>query len=272
MIDRLLAELARHKFLHELVLSTLVGLSVYVVCALFIVGAELFNRRGLAVYRTSNALNDLAYAVFYQCSIYNLIVAPFYAFIAPHVQFLRIGVLSNLPMLVAVPLCWLIFDFLNYWTHRLQHAVEPLWALHSVHHSQTVLTFFTGSRIHFLEQLYVGLLLLAPAFILGLPQPRWLPLLFVQLFTETVSHARLNWTYGPLHGVIVSPAFHHKHHSIDERDYNRNFARVLSIWDRLFGTMADRSEEPTRFGIAGVEVPNRLGAQFVYPLRWLITR
>ena len=70
--------LARHHFLHELVTSTLIGASVYAVCALTILTAEWRQHRDLSVYRSRNALNDLAYVVFYQCSIYNLLVSPFF--------------------------------------------------------------------------------------------------------------------------------------------------------------------------------------------------
>jgi sterol desaturase/sphingolipid hydroxylase (fatty acid hydroxylase superfamily) len=268
LIDRLAAELARHAFLSELVRSTLIGLGVYAVCAVVILLAERSQRRKLAAYRTPNALNDLAYVIFYQCSIYNLLVSPLFAGIAPRLQFLRVGLLVNLPPLVSLALCWLIFDFLNYWMHRLQHGMQPFWAFHSVHHTQTQLTFLTANRIHIFEQLYVGVLMIVPAFLLGIPQPRWLPLLLLQVFIETISHARLSWTFGPLHGVLVSPAFHALHHSADPREYNGNYARILSIWDRLFGTFV-RSAPPTRFGVDGMDVPETLTAQFAHPFRLL---
>jgi len=145
---------------------------------------------------------------------------------------------------------WIIFDFLNYWMHRLQHAFRPLWVLHRFHHAQTELTFLTASRIHVLEQLYVGILMMIPALLLGVPQPRLLPILVLQIFSETVQHARLQWTYGRLHGVIVSPVFHLTHHSVDVRHHNANYARIFSLWDVLFGTFI-RAEEPVeRFGLS----------------------
>jgi hypothetical protein len=47
--------LARHQAVRELVMSTLIGLGVYVVCALTIVAAELVKRRDVSIYRTPNA-------------------------------------------------------------------------------------------------------------------------------------------------------------------------------------------------------------------------
>ena len=264
--------LARHHFLHELVLSTLIGLGVYAVCALTIVAAEWAQHRDLSVYRSRNALNDLAYVVFYQCSIYNLLVAPFFAVLAPRLQFLRVGLLRDLSPGAAFLAVWVLYDFLNYWVHRLQHGVKPLWAFHSVHHTQTRLTFLSSSRIHFFEQLYVGVLMIVPAFVLGIPQPRWLPILFIQLFSESVQHARLNWSFGPLHRLLVSPAAHAVHHSADPREHNGNYGRILMFWDVLFGTFVRSEERARRFGVDGMEVPERLTAQLLHPFRVLLGR
>ena len=81
--------LVRHKFLEELVMSTLIGLGVYCVCALVVIAVELRQRSDMSVYATRNALNDLAYVVFYQCSIYNIVGLPLFAFLAPRLHFAR---------------------------------------------------------------------------------------------------------------------------------------------------------------------------------------
>ncbi len=260
---------ARHRSVRELVISTLIGLGVYVACALIIVAAERSQRRDLRIYRTRNALNDLGYAVFYKCSIYNVLVFPLFALLSPRLKFLQMTPMARLPPAVAFIACWIIFDFLNYWMHRLQHGVPALWAFHSVHHTQTQLTFLSANRIHAVEQLYVGVLMMIPALLLGIPQPRWLPLLLAQTFSETMQHARLNWTFGPLRWLIVSPAFHAVHHSTDDREYNANYARVLSVWDVVFGTSVFSKEKERRYGVDGMDVPETLTAQFAHPFRYL---
>ncbi len=192
--------------------------------------------------------------------------------LAPRLQFLRAGVMLDLPPVPAFLACWILYDFLNYWLHRFQHRFRPLWAFHSVHHTQTRLTFLTGSRIHFLEQLYVGVLMIVPAFLLGIPQPRWLPILFVQLFSESMQHARLDWSFGRLHSLVVSPAAHAVHHSSDAREHNGNYGRVFMIWDVLFGTFVPAEERARQFGVDGMDVPERLTAQLIHPFRVLLGR
>jgi sterol desaturase/sphingolipid hydroxylase (fatty acid hydroxylase superfamily) len=262
--------LVRHKFLEELVMSTLIGIGVYCFCAIVVIAAELRQRSDMSIYATRNALNDLAYVVFYQCSIYNIVVLPLFAFLAPRLHFARVGLLLRMPPIAGFLVCWLIFDFLNYWMHRLQHALRPLWAFHSVHHTQTRLTFLTANRIHVLEQLYVGMLMIIPAFLLGMPQPRWLPILMVQVFSETMQHSRLTWTFGPVRRLLVSPAFHSMHHSVDPRQYNGNYGRVFSLWDALFGTYVHADEPAVRQGVDGMVVPETLIAQFIHPFRVLV--
>jgi len=264
--------LVRHRFLEELVMSTLMGLGVYCFCALIVIAVELSQRSDMSIYATRNALNDLAYVVFYQCSIYNIVVLPLFIFLGPRLHFAPSGLLLRLPPVAGFLICWLIFDFLNYWIHRLQHAVKPLWAFHSVHHTQTRLTFLTGNRIHVLEQLSMGLLMIIPAFLLGISQPRWLPILLVQVFSETMQHSRLTWTFGPLRRMLVSPVFHSMHHSADAREYNGNYGRVFSVWDALFGTFVHADEPALGHGVEGMVVPETLTAQFIHPFRYLAGR
>ena len=44
----------------------------------------------MRIYPTRNALNDLAYVVFYKCSIYNFLVLPLFAFLSPRLHFLQL--------------------------------------------------------------------------------------------------------------------------------------------------------------------------------------
>lgn len=271
-MKELVAFLAHHRSIRELVVSTLIALGIYCVSVLLILLAERREGRGFGIYRSRNALNDLAYAVFYKCSIYNVLVFPLFALVVPRVQFLRKAPFGNLPQSVAVIVCWVAFDFLIYWVHRLQHAVLPLWAFHSVHHTQTQLTFLSANRIHFVEQLYVGLLLMIPALLLGVPQPLWFPLLAVQTFSEAMQHAQLNWTFGRAGRLIVSPAFHAVHHSTDDREYNGNYGLVFSVWDAAFGTFVSSPAAVRRYGVDGMEVPESLPAQFLHPFRMMASR
>jgi sterol desaturase/sphingolipid hydroxylase (fatty acid hydroxylase superfamily) len=50
--------------------------------------------------------------------------------------------------------------------------------------------------------------------------------------------------------LFNTPSHHRVHHASNPRYLDRNYAGVLMVWDRLFGTfVAERDEEPPRYGI-----------------------
>ncbi|MFZ2407835.1 MAG: DUF2934 domain-containing protein, partial [Methylobacter sp.] len=49
--------------------------------------------------------------------------------------------------------------------------------------------------------------------------------------------------------LIITPYLHRVHHSIRRNEHDRNYGTVLSIWDRLFGTLAEL--KPAKIGIEG---------------------
>jgi sterol desaturase/sphingolipid hydroxylase (fatty acid hydroxylase superfamily) len=59
-----------------------------------------------------------------------------------------------------------------------------------------------------------------------------------------------------LERIIVTPRYHHIHHSDNPEHYNNNLAALFTIWDRLFGTYLDPEKVPRNltFGI-GESVP-----------------
>src|SRR5262245_17037754 len=167
---------------------------------------------------------------------------------------------------------WVIIDFCDYWLHRLKHRSRVLWAFHAVHHSQERMTFVTSWRFHPLEQVFANIVMLVPLLILGVPTSSWLPLVVVMTTFEALQHAQLDWTYGPLYKVFVSPVFHAIHHSTDREHHDTNYAKIFSAWDFLFGTGVANEPRPVRTGISGPPIDETLSAQFVAPFRLLSKR
>ena len=60
----------------------------------------------------------------------------------------------------------LIFDFFNYWLHRLEHANAILWQEHLLHHCDEYVNVTSGSRSHFLVQFLMPLFITIPMAIL----------------------------------------------------------------------------------------------------------
>jgi sterol desaturase/sphingolipid hydroxylase (fatty acid hydroxylase superfamily) len=156
-------------------------------------------------------------------------------------------------------------DFFGYWSHRLRHAHPYLWAFHSIHHSQTVLTAATNYRFHFVDETLLRLCLFIPFQMLGTGVALWLWLDFLMAWILLLQHSEWDWTYGPFGRIFVSPAFHRIHHAKDDQLHNSNYAMLFSFWDDLFGTAERKAAPPAEHGIAGNPVPETVMGQIAYP-------
>ncbi len=165
---------------------------------------------------------------------------------------------------------FLATDFLDYLWHRAQHAVPLLWAMHSLHHSDTAMNVTTSTR-HFWLEAPIRAMLVYPLVSIVFQVPPAI-LLFYGLFKlqDFVQHLNLKVDFGPLWPVLSSPQYHRIHHSTRPEHYNRNFAHFLPLFDIIFGTHhrpLPGEYPPT--GLETGEVPNLVGA-ILWPLRRLL--
>jgi sterol desaturase/sphingolipid hydroxylase (fatty acid hydroxylase superfamily) len=131
-------------------------------------------------------------------------------------------------------------DLLDYWLHRAQHRWRWWWALHALHHSQRKMSFWADDRNHLLDSLLVDALKAAVALAIGVEPAQFVGLTIAARVLQSVQHANLPWTYGPLGYVLVSPVFHRVHHAIgvghEGRRFGCNFAVLFPLWDLIFGS------------------------------------
>jgi sterol desaturase/sphingolipid hydroxylase (fatty acid hydroxylase superfamily) len=158
-----------------------------------------------------------------------------------------------------------------YWGHRWTHEIPFLWRFHSVHHSAEHIYFLISSRAHPIDNVFIRLCGLIPAYILGVASPlnptgSLVPVIIVLVATMWgfFIHSNLRWRLGPLEWLVATPGFHHWHHTLaDPRD--RNFASMLPWMDWIFGTLYLPKHWPLAYGI-DTKLPSSLGSQLMYPL------
>ena len=111
-----------------------------------------------------------------------------------------------------------ILDFSDYWRHRLSHRFRWWWALHSLHHAQRQMTFWSDDRNHILDDLIGFGWFTAVALLIGVP-PLQFPLLVLLLrFLESLSHANARVSFGWLgERLLISRA---------------STARITACWRR----------------------------------------
>jgi sterol desaturase/sphingolipid hydroxylase (fatty acid hydroxylase superfamily) len=218
---------------------------------------------------------DALYVLFYMGGFYSFLVsAPLQralsAAVAQRAPFLRADLLAGLHPAAQFLALFVAMDFLSYVAHRLSHRVGFLWLFHSIHHSQPALTAFTNFRFHLGDVLFRTLVQFPFFVLLGSPSLAGVPLIWLtvcaSVLLEGLAHCDLPWRFGALGGLLVSPAFHRIHHSVEARHHDRNFGIAFSIWDRIFGTAADDRERPVAYGLAAPRVPESFLGQLAFPV------
>ena len=151
------------------------------------------------------------------------------------------GLLSTLssPAWKAV-LSFLMLDLLVYLWHKACHSFDGLWMFHKVHHNDPYLNITTSFRIHFLELVITNLLKALLIILLGIGQAMVLTSEAIMTLFIMFHHTNISFVGEKLLGyVIIVPALHRTHHSTQRSEHDSNYGAVLSLWDRLFGTLSE---------------------------------
>ena len=115
--------------------------------------------------------NMIFQLVFFLCNIFYATVTVF------SIEWLntnQIGLFYHLqiPIWLKLILGVAMFDFVNYWFHRMAHVFPVIWRFHRVHHSDTSMDASTNFRAHPIELLFwFGTSNLLAAAIFGLDLP-----------------------------------------------------------------------------------------------------
>ncbi|MEM9810031.1 MAG: sterol desaturase family protein [Pseudomonadota bacterium] len=148
-------------------------------------------------------------------------------------------------------LAMLAKDFVYYWVHRFQHRIRWCWANHVVHHSSQGYNLSTALRQPWLGFTTGTYILAIPVIMLGI-HPALYALagginLFYQFFIHTQAVKKLP---GWVEAIFNTPSHHRVHHATNPHYLDSNYAGILIIWDRLFGTFArERAEDPCDYGL-----------------------
>lgn len=139
---------------------------------------------------------------------------------------------------IALVAAILIFDFVVYWRHRLEHT-PLLWPIHATHHADTAMHWLTVMRKHPLSKLLSVCLDVWLLLLLGLPEWAVGGAAFIRSWWGFFIHCDVPWTLGVFGRVLISPAAHRLHHIRDETLMGSNYGNTVTLWDKLFGTYVD---------------------------------
>jgi sterol desaturase/sphingolipid hydroxylase (fatty acid hydroxylase superfamily) len=149
------------------------------------------------------------------------------------------------------PLTWVALffadDFIYYWYHRTHHTIRVLWASHVVHHSSEFYNLSTALRQPWTP--FSSLPYWIPLALLGFSP--WMILLaqsWSLLYQFFIHTERVDRLWKPVELVMNTPSHHRVHHGSQSQYLDRNYAGILIVWDRLFGTFEPEGER-VRYGL-----------------------
>lgn len=177
---------------------------------------------------------------------------------------------GTLPIGWRMVLAMVVGELGFYWGHRWSHEWSWLWRFHAVHHSAEHIHFLVNTRAHPVDMIFTRLCGLVLLYATGLASPMGesptlipVVVMFIGSQWSYLIHANVRLRLGPLEEVVASPAFHHWHHTRDDHK-DHNYASMLPIFDRIFGTFYLPREWPKAYG-TDTPMPEGVLAQLVEP-------
>ena len=170
----------------------------------------------------------------------------------------------RLPWFLQFVLAVLVADVAEYFVHLAFHKVPFLWRFHAVHHSSTTLDWLSGSRGHFFEDIIVRGVILTPLMI-GFSQSIILVYLIFVTLQATWSHCNFAPSPGWLAKCLVTPKYHHWHHTSQKEGLDKNFAIHFPWIDKMFGTYYHPDEWPEAYGLEGEQISSGFVSQTIEP-------
>ena len=146
--------------------------------------------------------------------------------------------------LVDFLLLMVLVDFSFYWVHRFMHKVRYGWTGHWVHHSSERFNFSTALRQTPVVSFNgITIFSMLPAALIGFDPIHAVVALELNLFYQFFVHTEVvrrmpKW----FEAVFNTPSHHRVHHGSNPKQIDKNFAGMLIIWDRLFGTFIDEEQ------------------------------
>lgn len=134
-------------------------------------------------------------------------------------------------------------DFIWYVFHFLGHRVSVMWGIHLVHHQSDEYNLsvnFALSPLGFM----IRSIMYSSLVIIGFPLEFVVMSSYLNAFYQYYLHTEFIDTIPGMDRLFVMPAHHKVHHASNEEYLDKNYGGVFIIWDKLFGTFAQKEAKP----------------------------
>jgi sterol desaturase/sphingolipid hydroxylase (fatty acid hydroxylase superfamily) len=162
----------------------------------------------------------------------------------------------------------LAMDLYSYLLHRAQHKIPALWAMHSLHHSAEALSIVTGARHFWFEDVITTGIFPVMGIIFYIPPEILTTVSLIYLVPDgLLTHLNVRMSLGRFALVVNNPQYHRIHHSLEPQHFNKNFCKMLPLFDVIFGTAwCPGKDEFPRTGLADEKATGFLDG-LIWPVR-----
>jgi len=173
--------------------------------------------------------------------------------------------IQSLPFFVQFIIAVLIADFVFYWQHRVFHKVKILWPFHAVHHSVETMDWLAGSRAHIVHSIVERVLVVSGLHLVGVEKEVLDAYIIFAAIQSITNHSNLGIPWGPIKYILVTPQYHHWHHSSERPALDTNFGAHTTIFDRMFGSYHFPEDHwPAHYGTTK-RLPRTFFSQLAHP-------
>jgi len=165
-----------------------------------------------------------------------------------------------LPVPVQVAVGITLAEGIRYALHRLSHRPGLLGYVHETHHAPTRMYALNGPRLHPGNYLWVAAAHTAPMLLLGADIDVVITTINVTAVFVIVQHANIRLRFDGLSEIFATPDVHRWHHRREGGERAVNYAVVLVVFDRLFGTYRRPGADPAAEDI-GPPLTSESGAE-----------
>lgn len=144
--------------------------------------------------------------------------------------------LEFLPQLFQFLVVLLAGEFLFYWFHRLSHHYDFLWYFHRTHHTVKKVYWANAAYFHGVDLFFNFFLHGLPLFLFKIDAKVSVFFITLNVVTGLWEHANVNYHAGKLNFIFNTAEMHRWHHSKNLYESNKNFGKILCVWDIVFHT------------------------------------
>jgi sterol desaturase/sphingolipid hydroxylase (fatty acid hydroxylase superfamily) len=164
------------------------------------------------------------------------------------------GYFSNSSLLISIIVYLLVFEFIQYWYHRLSHTSKGivgnfLWRVHLAHHLPDKVYVVMHAVFNPINALITASIIQAPLILLGIPPEAALGATLLIDLQSLISHFNVKIKAGWLNYIFIGTETHRYHHSANKKEA-KNYGNTLAIWDIIFDTFYYKPNEvPGKLGV-----------------------